>query len=178
MKHRRNLRDRCRRLVDDLDLPDPFDVEKLVRHVAEQVGKPIQLIPMPMQHIPCGLLVNTRDTHLLFYESRTSGAHQDLIVCHELAHLLCGHYSTTAVSDAITPSLTLPDLDPALVASALARTSYTKDDEREAETVATLLIRRAYRASAESTPHRPLSPNDANAIEHLRRSFGHPDRYR
>ncbi|MBY8888200.1 hypothetical protein K7472_25665 [Streptomyces sp. PTM05] len=65
----------------------------------------------------------------VYYPKGTSAAHQALVQCHELAHLLLGH---TTRHTAISPDV---------IRRVLGRDHYDEPAEREAETFATLLFR-------------------------------------
>lgn len=140
----RDLRRRCRQVVARLDVPSPLDVPTLCADIAQRRGRPIQLIAMDGRQGPSGLWVATPTTDYLAYATATSPLHQDHIVLHELGHLLCGHAAVALPGDA-HDSL-LPSLDATTVRRVLARTSYGADQEREAETVASLIHGRAQRA--------------------------------
>ncbi|WP_344659843.1 hypothetical protein [Catenulispora subtropica] len=132
---------RCRAVVDRLELPDPFDAESFIASLAEQRGRPIELIPLPFRpDRPCGLLVTTLRADVIIYSSDTTAMHRRHILLHEAAHLLRGHDGGAA--SAIGPSVLLPHLSPALIKSVLGRTVYSEPQEREAELIASLIHHR------------------------------------
>ncbi|MFL6145652.1 MAG: hypothetical protein ACJ72N_27790 [Labedaea sp.] len=147
----RDLRRRCRRLLNELHIRPPLDVEELCRRVGESRRKPIRLVPHPIPVPgPFGVWITTENAEYILYQRETSKAHQGHIVLHELGHILAGHRSDVA-DDALLAELypdvepdTLreqyPDLEPDAVRRALRRTSYDTDQEREAETVATIIL--------------------------------------
>lgn len=110
----------------------------LCDQVAERRGRPIKLIPTADITGVCGLWIATDTTDLICYESDTTRPHQDHIILHELSHVLCEHYPVS-----LPPTELLPDLDPAMVRTVLGRAGYTTDEEREAETLASLIRQRA-----------------------------------
>lgn len=138
----RELRRRCERLLDELAAPAGTDVRALCALVGRRQGKPIHLLAesLPAQS-PCGLAVRTQRFDAIFYERHTTPLHQEHIIGHELGHILCGH-ATAPVIDPEASRLLLPDLDPALVQAVLGRTNYTEVQEREAEMIASLILRR------------------------------------
>jgi hypothetical protein len=154
----RTLRRRCEKIVADLGLPDAIDVRELCDVLAERQGRPIHLIG---EHLPpdspCGLAVHTERFDAIFYEADTSRLHQEHIIRHELGHLICGHL-TAPVLDTETSRLLLPNLDPSLVRAVLGRTNYSEIEEKEAELIASLLLRRSVLARADRTP-----PDDAGS---------------
>jgi hypothetical protein len=76
----------------------------------------------------------------IFFEQQTSTFHQNHIILHELGHMLCRHATPGPFRPAAGPGEGSPV---ASVRSALARTSYDTEQERDAEMVATLIFERA-----------------------------------
>ncbi|SEG54382.1 hypothetical protein SAMN05216223_106119 [Actinacidiphila yanglinensis] len=154
------LWERCRSTVATLDLPDPFDVVTFIGMLARGRGRPIELIPLTARpNTPCGLLVTTDRADYIAYSTDTTPLHQQHILLHEVAHLICGHHQTApAVSDAAR--VLLLHLPPSLIRRVLGRTVYTEPQEQEAELVASLIL---YRTAAGTTappppPGAPRSP--------------------
>jgi hypothetical protein len=165
----REIRSRCRRLVDGLDIPVPFDAREVCRRVGTDRDRPIHLSALPMPPgVPCGLWVSTEAADFIFYEEQTSGLHQEHIILHELGHLLCDHEPTTGPAPDISRVL-LPNLDPALVSRVLTRSHYSATAEREAEMIASLILERANRWQFE--PDRAGPHDDAGLGRRLRHSF-------
>jgi hypothetical protein len=149
----RALRRRCERILDDLDAAGRLDIHDLCDVVSRRQGKPIHLIPESLPtSSPCGLTVRTAAFDAIFYERNTSPLHQAHIIGHELGHVLCGHRCAPVI-DAEASRILLPNLDPALVQAVLGRTNYTEVEEREAEVIASLILRR-------TTPPAPAAPAD------------------
>ncbi|MFG2847697.1 hypothetical protein ACGF12_31680 [Kitasatospora sp. NPDC048296] len=136
----RGLRRRCEQRLAGLSLPAPFTVEGFRVSLEQERGRPIALEPLPAlgPDLPCGLWIALPSIDVVFYEERTSPAHQDLIKLHELGHVLCGHTGTLELSRL---AALLPDLTPELIAEVMGagRTSYDTSDEQEAEMIALLL---------------------------------------
>lgn len=147
----RELRRRCRRLLNELDIRPPLDVMELCRRVGAARGKPIRLMPHPIPVPgPFGAWITTDVADYILYQQETSKAHQGHIVLHELGHIIAGHRSDEG-NDALLAELypemepdalrgQYPDLQPDAVRRALRRTSYDTEQEREAETVATIIL--------------------------------------
>jgi hypothetical protein len=135
----RELRKRARRLLNDLDIRPPLDVQELCRRVGESRHRPIRLIPHPIPVPgPFGVWIATSNADYILYQRETTKSHQSHIVLHELGHIIAGHRSDDG-DDALLAEL-YPDLEPDAVRRALRRTSYDTEQEREAETVATIIL--------------------------------------
>jgi hypothetical protein len=168
----RELRKRCRDMLRQLDIQPPLDVAELCRRVGVQRGRPINLVahPIPVPG-PFGVWIATDNTDYILYQQQTSKSHQDHIILHELGHLLAGHHSDEeddellgelypdVAPDALRAQY--PDLALDAVRRALRRSSYDTEQEREAETVATIILewasvldRVSPRASQEKTAQR------------------------
>jgi hypothetical protein len=154
----REIRRRCQDLVRDLDVPDPFAIDRFCAGLAAKRGRPIELCPLPMPpDSPCGVWVSTARRDFIFYEEDTSLLHQEHIIMHEVGHLLTDHGGAPAddevdvdhgsgdTATATAARILLPHLDPTLVDRVLNRTAYTAVDERMAETVASMILERANR---------------------------------
>lgn len=146
----RELRRYCRGLLNELGIRPPLDVHELCRRVGLRRGRPIRPVahPIPVPG-PFGAWISTATADYLLYQRETSRAHQDHIVLHELGHILAGHRCELAddtlpgqldPGDGSALARRFPDLAPAAVRRALRRTSYDSAQEREAETVATIIL--------------------------------------
>ncbi|WP_051942849.1 hypothetical protein [Streptacidiphilus rugosus] len=166
----RELRRACADLVDGLDVPRPFSIPALAESIAARRGRNIEMVPMPMAPrpaSPCGLWVATDHTDYVMYSEQTTRRQQQHIQLHELAHIVLGHKSTESDADEMS-RLLMPNLDPALVRLVLGRTVYDTEEEREAETVASLLPLHAGRQAAVPPTQRPeLSRGTENLAWHL-----------
>ena len=133
----RQLRQRCRRLLNGLGITPPLNVAELCQRVGQQRGRPIRVLGYPMPAAgPFGVWIATDRADYVLYQQETSRAHQDHIILHELGHILADH-----IGDGNAPATTLyPDIDPAVVLRALQRTSYDDEHEREAEMIATIIL--------------------------------------
>lgn len=160
------LRRRCEERLRELDLPVPFDAPAFCAAIAARRGRPLVLEAITTKTGPFGLWVATVDKDYIFYERETSPWHQEHIVLHEACHLLCGH-NPTQVDAAQFAQLMLPDLAPDMVRRVLMRSAYPREEEREAELLASLILRRTEGARAARTalqrqdPHDPVSRLEA-----------------
>lgn len=167
------LRRRCEQIVAQLEVPEPFDIQKLCDVLGERRGRPIHLVPISLPaHTVCGMCVPTGDFDAIFFEQDTSPLHQQLIIGHELGHLLAGHQATE-VLDEDASRLLLPDLDPQLVQRSLGRSNYAAAEEREAEMIGSLLLRRL-RGGHSDADEEQLNGQDAELYGRLRHSLEHP----
>ncbi|MEV4824524.1 hypothetical protein [Micromonospora sp. NPDC049274] len=167
------LRKRCEQIVAQLEVPEPFDIQRLCEILGERRGRPIHLVPIKLPaHTVCGMCVPTGDFDAIFFEQDTSPLHQQLIIGHELGHLLAGHQATE-VLDADASRLLLPDLDPELVQRSLGRSNYAAAEEREAEMIGSLLLQRL-RGGRTDADDEPLGGQDVELYGRLRHSLEHP----
>ena len=138
MRLRRLERD-CRRLIADVEVPEPFDLSVFLSYVAARRGRDLHLHPQPAPAgAPCGLWLATDAADHIFYAAGTDPMHRRHIILHEIGHMLCNHRA---------PGLVLPDLDPATVARVLLRSTYSAPQEQVAEMIATMISERALRAA-------------------------------
>lgn len=90
----RLLRQARARLAHAPALPDPWQASVFAHRVGEQRGRPIELVAKTMSHyasVATGLWIAREDHDVIVYDQSGTELHQDHIVCHELAHMLCGH---------------------------------------------------------------------------------------
>jgi hypothetical protein len=139
------MRRRLEKLLNSVELPNPFDIQKFCDRISELRGRPLLLNSIPGiagAEAPCGVWIATETTDHIFHEAATSPLHQNHIVLHEISHMLLGH--TSILSGLQPPGARLfADIDPQTVASVLNRAAYGTADEREAERFAGLIARRA-----------------------------------
>jgi len=126
-------------MIADLDIPRPFDLGRFLAQVERKRNRMIFLHPFTSgPGIPCGLWLGTPRADHIFHEAGTTPWHRTHITMHEVAHMLLGHGGR--VSERGLGRLLAPDVDPALVRLILGRSTYTTAEEREAETVASLIL--------------------------------------
>ncbi|WP_185902528.1 hypothetical protein [Streptomyces sp. WAC05292] len=145
-RSRAEMHQRSRDFIDGLGLPPVSSVRELVPFVETYTGRPIVLMPVAGDEIPhldasapCGLWLATETTDYIFYDETTSRAHADGIIGHELGHRLRGHEGAGGLVG--TLGGLVPDLNPEVIAMLLARTRYAEPEEREAETLGSLLLK-------------------------------------
>lgn len=143
----RRLRRQCRALLRELDVPRPFGARELCRRLSEHRGRPIRLMAYPIERPgPFGLWLATDETDVIVYQSRTTPAHQEHIILHEVGHIIAGHEGE----------------------SDLRRSSYDSRQEREAELIATILQAWAGRSDGLGERDEPgTDPGRAAALERM-----------
>jgi hypothetical protein len=154
------IRRRCEARLRELSLPTPFDLDTFIAGIAARRGRPIARYALPLMGGLPGLWLETDTADLLYYEERTSSLHQQHIVLHELGHILWGHRGT---HPAEIGELTLAEW------RALRREHYTRVEEQEAETLATLIHHHVHRARADDAR---ADPHIAGVLRLLNRLEG------
>ncbi|MFJ5938595.1 regulator component [Streptomyces sp. NPDC093071] len=156
----RRLRNWCEEQIDLLRLPHRFSTRELCKAIADRRGKPIILKPLNTLgavDAPCGIRLETPSADLLFYEEGTSVHHQRHILTHELCHVYCDHPGSLEVD---TRTARILGVNPTLVMRMSGRTRYSTPEERQAETMASVVRRRIYR-ERESPSLRPEKGPDS-----------------
>ena len=126
-------------LIRELQVPVPFDLGQFVSGLERQRNRPIRLRPFSSAPgCPCGLWIGTADADYIYHEAGTTPFHATHIALHELAHMLLGHQHSAAWEQLI--SLLAPDVDQALIRLILGRSAYGTEEERDAETLASLIL--------------------------------------
>ena len=142
-----------RRILADLDVPQSWDRDQLVRRVSERRGRRLHVVPVPGRLVRAGhfgLWVARTDDDVVLYASETSDQHATHIICHEIAHMALGHDRTARDDDTVDrDSLrrAVPGFDESGVRRVFGRSSYSADQEYEAELFATFVM--ASRRSAD-----------------------------
>jgi hypothetical protein len=111
-----------------------------------------------------GMWISTNMGDFVIYEARTTRAHQEHIIAHELAHILCGHQAMDNAENNVLRQL-FPDSAPEVVRRVLLRTRYSDSNEQEAEMMASLLLARGQQPIG---PPPPLHSPDGEVISRLR----------
>ncbi|MEU1628022.1 hypothetical protein ABZ746_22320 [Streptomyces sp. NPDC020096] len=136
----RRIRKKCQALVSTLTLPRPFSVESLIHDLSSQRGRAIRLrgLPSGFAAHACGLVISTDTADEIYVEEKTTQFHREHIALHEIGHILMHHDNGGQESHGALAAL-LPNLSPEAISRFLARTSYTTEQEQEAELVASLI---------------------------------------
>jgi len=136
---RAGARARVRTVLAAVPVPRPWSMNAWVDRLEAWRGREIDLVPVeyrPGQ--PSGAWQARPDYDLIAYTEQTSALHQDHIIAHELAHMLCAHTGTCLMSETEAAQLA-PDLAPRALSHLLTRVT-TGTDEYEAELIAVLLM--------------------------------------
>ncbi|MEU6715813.1 hypothetical protein ABZ897_30475 [Nonomuraea sp. NPDC046802] len=113
-------------------------MQSLRTHLEAIRGRPITLTPLSGLDSggPCGIWVATPAVDFVLYRDNTSPVHRSHIILHELSHLIFEH---AHVLEGDYRQLLLPNLGDTAIQRILGRTAYAVREEREAETLASLL---------------------------------------
>ncbi|MFD7643952.1 hypothetical protein ACFV4P_25225 [Kitasatospora sp. NPDC059795] len=155
-------RRRMRAVARDLRLPPLSGVEELCHAVSAHLDRPIRITPRRMRvGEPSGFVERLSAEDVIHVEQETSGLHRAHIVCHELAHLLCGHLSEPPSPDEDPTLVELSTIDPEMLRLVLGRSHYDDAAEEEAEVLGAELMRLLVLAPGAGTTSQ-LAP----ALEH------------
>ena len=160
----KQVRRRCEERLATLDIPMPFDARAFCEVVARQRGRPIRLLPYVFPRGQYGFVFRQPNAEVIYYEQQTSPLHQEHIILHELAHLLCGHTGRAELGDEHTRRL-FPTLGPGLISRVLGRGGYSSEEEREAEILATMILRAAGRHRRTGRVPDPVSAENLRRLE-------------
>jgi hypothetical protein len=104
-----------------------------------QRRRPIRLHPFSFgPGCPCGLWIGTAEADYIYHEAGTTPFHATHIALHEIAHMLLDHQHTAARDQFVR--LLAPDVDEALIQLILGRSACSTTEERDAETLASLIL--------------------------------------
>ncbi len=121
-------------------MPKTENINDFAKALSVKRGIPLCLVPVPLpSSVPCGMWLSTDHADFVVYDAETSKHHQEHIIAHELGHMICGHQGSTTGGNE-TYSLLFPDLNPEIVSKILHRSRYFDIQEREAETMATVIL--------------------------------------
>ncbi len=171
------LRRRCEARLRELELPIPFDVKALAERLGARRGRPIMLCPAPEDFAPSGAWIASSSADYIFYQAVPSALHQEHIILHELSHLLSGHEPVAAIDTDLVPVL-FPNVRADAVRRMLGRTSYSTEEEREAELLASLLMERISDRAGVLRPTRNIDPTAEASLRRLEGALeeGEPER--
>lgn len=131
-------RTQARRIVDELVLPDPWDIDSMIARVASRAGRPLRVERRPAAGDGItGTIFRLADEDVIFYRDDLVGLHREHVLCHELGHLLAGHLEGPEAYGESSD-----DLAHARVLMLNRQCQYGEARERVAEEIAELLLAR------------------------------------
>lgn len=131
-------------IIRELDIPVPFDLAEFTARLERQRNQPILLRPFAFTPgMFSGFWTSTAEADYIDYEQSATPFHATAIVLHEISHILLGHSGPVAWQD--FARVVAPGVHPTLVRFflGLGRSAYDTAEEREAETLASLILERA-----------------------------------
>lgn len=132
----RQLKRHVRAELRAMQITPPLRVDVLCRRLAERRGRRLRLVPFPLSpELPFGLWLGFPEGDFLVFQSETSRPHQDLIILHEVGHILAGHESDERDERVWEEWLELS----AQTIRMMRRTHYDQEHEQEAEVTATVI---------------------------------------
>ena len=165
----RELRRRCEARLGELALPEPLTVQAFCDAVADRRGRPIECRPVAFSTGLSGGWIAGGDRDFVFYERDTTLLHQELICMHEVSHMLCGHRPARVASQEVADVL-FPYVPTSLLQRMLQRAGDSTAEEREAELLASLVLRRLAGGPPRPEP-RPLDSETAGVLRRLEASL-------
>ena len=160
-------------LIDRLDLPTGSGISTLIDRLSHRRNRAIHVIPAELgAGEPCGIWLAMDSVDVIVVEADTTPLHQDHIIAHELAHMLCAH-SGSMSPEPESMALLFPHLDVERVIEVLGRTAYPTEDEQAAEIIASLILERVTRPPMEFKWVVPSS--DAATVARIDQSLRPPE---
>lgn len=149
-----------------MELPVPFDLHQFTELISVRRGRLIVLRPSPPGIGLSGAWVAWPSTDYIFYRPNSSALHQLHIIVHELSHLLCDHAPVSALDADLVPVL-FSSVRADAVQQMLGRTSYSTEEEQEAELLASLLMERISDRAGVLRPTRNIDPAAEASLRRL-----------
>jgi hypothetical protein len=164
----RRLLAACDRILDQVPLPIPFEINGYIRALEQARGRPIRLtrldyLPTADPSHPYGWWWATDLEDRFFLRSDLSPLHLTIVFLHEAGHMQLGH-------DRDAPPIE-EQVDILFPSSGVGVPMYTREQEREAEMFAARVLDRA----AIPPAWRPESGR-RDLVGRLSESLGHPVR--
>jgi hypothetical protein len=133
----------CQAAIRSLGIRRPSDLNSLLAAVENRRGRRLVLTAAAMAPACDGMWIATETTDYIVYEQDTTSGNQLRIISHEIGHMVLDHQGMPLASSDVA-RLFFPNLDPAMVATSLARSVssavYSPTEELEAEIFASLLV--------------------------------------
>jgi len=165
----RRLLRHCESRFAEWRLPASSTIATVTQELSRRRGRPLHLIPLALgADQPSGLSLTLSTMDVIVYEAETSRTHQEHIIAHELAHIMCGHTGINSIDENVA-RLIFPNLDPGLVRDMLNRAGYGDEHELEAEIMASVILRRMNARPERTGPVPPAEVQDV--LDRLEKSF-------
>ncbi|MFD2414819.1 hypothetical protein [Amycolatopsis pigmentata] len=167
----KTLRERCARRVSEIEhgvgIPDPWSADEFIDRLERLRGREIDLCAVSwVSGESTGAWRRYADHDVIAYAANTSSIHQDLIILHEVGHLVLDHQGQCVLSVEDAQRLA-PDLAPAAFAHLLDRV-HGATEEHEAEMIATMILARI---AAQRRRTRPVGAR-ADLADRIETTFG------
>jgi hypothetical protein len=127
-------------LLNSLQIPRPWGLERFRAGLESRRGNPLQLIALSLGPQHTGMWIAAPAADIILYDQDADPIRQAWVVGHHVAHMLLGH-QRTARHDGTAHAL-FPHLDLDAVTETLTLSEYSAQDEQEADTFASLLAAR------------------------------------
>ncbi len=171
----RRLRRRINKLLNEVGVPDPWDIREFIQRLANSRGRPIELLAAEVPSDgPDAMWVPTENVDVILYDRtlREGDLHQEQVLLHEAAHILLCHRGD---EDAVLARGPLNEqLREVIIRHAgegadwdrvLHRETYSYHQETEAEIAASLIWKAAGRKLIE--PERLVRGADLVSVDAL-----------
>ncbi len=155
----RQLRDNLASL--DRLLPNPWSIDRFVANLAAARGRPIELQAWDFPNgtdQPSGVWIPSAQADYVFYQRSAKHTARDVIIGHELGHLVLDHTPSLGNAPAGLLEALVPSLSAERARRFLSRTGYEADQEAQAEEFGTRLVRLGL------TQPRPCGPDELGRL--------------
>lgn len=172
----RYLRETSASHLDAVPVSRPFDLFDYCDAVAAHRGRAIRLFesagPFTSEHPSAAWVAMAEEDHVYLAEGLTP-AHRALAALHEIAHMWLGHDPRLIFGRPARTSSIGAQRTAATARRALARAGFARRQERDAETLASLIMEQAGIGPA---PNAQASAPHAELVDRLAESLAHPVR--
>lgn len=122
-------------------IPTTGSVDDLVAAVGASRGRPFRIFGAPLRGtMTSGAWIPTTQADYVLYPESASPTRREAVICHELGHVLLHH--DPALHETLSPALlgqVAPSLSQSTARAMMFRSSYTNQEEADAEYLGTVL---------------------------------------